>query len=340
MHIAGNTHVSIFPENTLKELKLDAVFCGEAEETITDWFNSGATRQGIIRGKRVDVNKLPFPARHLLPNELIYLNSRIAGRYNNAISMASSRGCVNRCLFCAVQNRGFVRFRNMDHFKAELEHILASYPLCQGIVLLDENFTQSEAHATNIASILGEYGLPWECNSRSDTLTLDLMRLFVACNCQEVRLGIESGCQHLLDSMHKGINLTQVREIVVLAKEVGLPVKLYIMHGFPGENMRTTLETINFLIDLRPYIHRIGLYRFTPLPGSPIYSDPRIYHLDWSNYTIYDNNNHWFGTLEDFHQIEESYRLLKQFVDGLNSASHNPEIDSNIRLILQVGAAT
>ncbi|MBM3239425.1 B12-binding domain-containing radical SAM protein [Candidatus Poribacteria bacterium] len=315
IHIAGNTHASIFPKEVLNELKLNVVFCGEAEIAIRDWFNNGLKQYGIIQGGRVNINEIPFPARHLLPPEQIYLNYRIGGKYNNVISMFSSRGCIHKCSFCAVQCRGSVRFRTPQNFKSELQQILNNYHLCEGLVLLDSNFTISKQHAINISKTIKEFNLPWECNSRPDTLTGEIIHELVNSNCQEIKLGIETGSQRLLEMMHKDINLLRTKQIIKLAFDLGLPVKLYIMHGFPGENMSTTKETIAYLSELRPYIYRIGLYRFAPMPGSEVYTNPEIRKLDWSQYTIYENNNHWFGKIEDFEEIEESFQLLREFVD-------------------------
>lgn len=39
-HIAGNTQATIFPNQVLKQMKLDAVFTGEGEETVANWIQN------------------------------------------------------------------------------------------------------------------------------------------------------------------------------------------------------------------------------------------------------------------------------------------------------------
>lgn len=73
---AGNTHASIFPEKVLEELKVDVVFVGESEVTMSKWIESGMKEKGIIRGKRNKNLNFPFPARHLLPDNKIYMSNR------------------------------------------------------------------------------------------------------------------------------------------------------------------------------------------------------------------------------------------------------------------------
>ena len=158
-HIAGNTQATIFPEQLLKQMNLDVVFTGEGEKTVTDWIKNDCQERGIIKGERVNIEHLPFPARHLIPDEKIYMNNRVGGKSKNSISMISSRGCVFGCKFCAIQNRGKVKFRDLQDFEEEVKYILERYPKCDGITLLDETFTLNTKHAVGIANIFKKYGL-------------------------------------------------------------------------------------------------------------------------------------------------------------------------------------
>lgn len=314
IHIAGNTHASIFPEKTLEELKLDAIFCGEGEDAIKSWYLSGCQGRGIINGERVDINNIIFPARHLLPDRLIYLDHRVGGEYDNIISLISSRGCTFRCGFCAVQNRGKVSFSRVERFGEEVQKILTDYPLCQGFVLMDETFTINESHSIAISEIIGKTGLPWECNSRIDTLNKEIIQSLVQNKCEEVKIGIETGSQIMADNMNKNIDIKKGIDTIKTASSLGLKIKLYIMHGFPGENMKTTQETIRLLSYLRPYVDRVAIYRFSPLPGSPIFSSPKLRIGDWDNYTIYQNDIRWWGDQGDFEELERSYKKLIEVV--------------------------
>lgn len=213
--------------------------------------------------------------------------------------MISSRGCVFGCKFCAIQNRGKVKFRNLQDFEEEVKYLLKRYPKCDGITLLDETFTLNTKHAVGIANIFKKYGLEWECNSRVDTVNDEIIQALKDSNCQEIRLGIESG----------------------------IPVKLYIMHGYPGENIESSLETIKYLNELREYIHRISLYRFVPLPGSPVFAEGKLNQLDWTDYTIYDNNNHWWGTQADFNNMNIGYRMLEKCVKSINNKEYRKEFE-------------
>lgn len=46
------------------------------------------------------------------------------------------------------------------------------------------------------------------------------------------------------------------------------------------------------------------------MPGSPIYSSPELRMCNWDNYTIYQNNIHWWGNQRDFEELQQSYEKL------------------------------
>ena len=242
------------------------------------------------------------------------MSNRIGGKSKYSISMISSRGCVFKCEFCAIQNRGKVAFRTLENFYNELLQIKKDFPLCDGITLLDETFTLNSKHAIGVANIFKDLNVPFECNSRIDTLNENIINALAEAPCKEIRIGLETGSQHLLDKMQKGIDLKKAKNVFRKLKDSGIPVKIYLMHGFPGENMNTTFETINYLQEISDCIQRISLYRLTPLPGSPIYKKNVTWGRNWEDYTIYDNNIHWWGSKEDYLEMTQSYKILEKVI--------------------------
>lgn len=318
LHIAGNTQATVFSEQVMKELNLDAVFSGAGEETMAKWIREGCKERGIIVGRSLNNIDISFPARHLIPDKYIYMTNRVGGKSKKSISMISSRGCIFGCKFCAIQNRGRVTFRSLDNFEREVDYILTRYPKCDGITLLDETFTLETSHAVGVSEIFRKYNLKWECNSRIDTLNKIIINALKENYCAEVRIGIETGSQKLLNSMKKGFEIEKTYDTFKALKKAGLQVKIYLMHGYPGENMSTTNETIHFLNKMRKYIDRISLYRFAPLPGSPIYKDTFLKKQHWSEYSIYNDNVQWWGTKKEKEILDMSYKRLKEFVDEIN----------------------
>ena len=102
-------------------------------------------------------------------------------------------------------------------------------------------------------------------------------------------------------------------------------MKLFIIHGYPGENFETTQETIALLRRLAPMVERVSVFRFVPLPGTYVYKNPQEFGLhgtdqdpnwdgDWSAYHIHHNNRQWWGTERDFDEVNRSYLELMRCV--------------------------
>jgi radical SAM superfamily enzyme YgiQ (UPF0313 family) len=140
--------------------------------------------------------------------------------------------------------------------------------------------------------------------------------------CIELKFGIESGSEQILQAMGKNITCNQIRRTVALASSVGIRVKAFLVHGFPGETLETTRETISLLKEVGHMIDRVSLFRFVPLPGSYVFRNAKAYGLtiperieDWEKFHIYHNDYHWWGNVDDFREVENSYKELAEFVE-------------------------
>jgi radical SAM superfamily enzyme YgiQ (UPF0313 family) len=121
---------------------------------------------------------------------------------------------------------------------------------------------------------------------------------------------MESGSEHLLKTMRKSTKQKQIKDAIYATIDEGIEAKVFIIHGFPGENSETTDDTIKLLRELGSAISCVSLFRFVPLPGTQVYDQANSYsvrgtHLqpdwdgDWSKFHIHHNERHWWGTNED-----------------------------------------
>lgn len=144
--------------------------------------------------------------------------------------------------------------------------------------------------------------------------------------CIEVKYGMESGSESLLRAMRKNTKREQIKRAIHTTVDVGIEAKVFVIHGFPGETMATTEETIELLDELGSAISRVSLFRFVPLPGTQVYDQADKYQLrgthqqpdwdgDWSKFHIHHNDHHWWGSDADWAQTEQSYRRLRDFIE-------------------------
>jgi anaerobic magnesium-protoporphyrin IX monomethyl ester cyclase len=97
--------------------------------------------------------------------------------------------------------------------------------------------------------------------------------------------GVESGSQHVLDLMKKGITLKQTEDAVRVAKDVRVEVLTSFILGFPSETRKEIDKTINFSIKLNEDYSQFSI--LTSFPGTPIYHELKNKNLiDTENWDI------------------------------------------------------
>jgi anaerobic magnesium-protoporphyrin IX monomethyl ester cyclase len=301
--VMGGPHVSFDAENTLRAYpEIDLVVIGESEETLkelipvlhdkTEWWNIRGLAflekgELVKTGERPflqDLDTLPLPARHLLP----------ASRYQALgfpVSIITSRGCPNRCIFC--QGRRMVgmkvRYRSARRVADEIENILSfGYPR---INIADDFFTSNKKRVKLFCDEITKRGLSfsWSAFARVDSCSTEVLETMKNAGCDTVSFGIESGNPEMLKRIQKGITLDQARKAVAMCKETGMGVFLSFMAGLPGET-RETLE------DSRAFAKELGVpmgyHYLAPFPGTTLWEKLDAYDLEilTGNWDRYDAN--------------------------------------------------
>lgn len=333
--IAGGIHTTIFPEEVINDLKVDIACVGEGEKTITEIIDVYPERKfnninGIVywdshSGKMVktperelieDLDTIPFPARHLLPLDEIVMEDRLSNTNLPIVHILCSRGCPYSCNFCANQEHS-IRYRTGANVRKELEFLIEKYGI-KGFCITDDNFIVNREKIIDICNEIAPLKLKWSTLSRVNTVDKDLLIMLRNSGCIEIKYGIESGSPRMLGLMNKKISIEEIIRAISITHEVGIKVKAFILHGYPGENMESTKETIELLEKLKSKINRISLFRFVPLPGSPVYNNAKDYRLvipqNYEDIYIYNNERKWWGTKDEQEELEQAYQLLVNYV--------------------------
>jgi len=339
--MVGGVHPNLYPEQTMRDIKPDVVGIGECESTILEILEYAETKDfsnidGVCYWKEgiptrtnprkigSNIDWLPLPARHLLPLEDIIMNNRLSKTDLKMAHVMFTRGCPFPCRFCAVaQSR--IQYRSGNSARKELVSLIENYGI-EGFAIVDDNFIVSKKKVYDVASCIEDLNLKWSALSRVDTVDKDLLTAMHKSGCIEIKFGMESGSPEILKAMRKNTTQDQIFRTAKIADEVGIKVKFFIVHGYPGENMQTTEETIRLLEKVSPYVDRVSLFRFTPLPGTYVYNNPLEFNLrgtdkdpdwdgDWGKYHIYHNDYHWWGTEKDFEIMNLAHSKLETFID-------------------------
>jgi anaerobic magnesium-protoporphyrin IX monomethyl ester cyclase len=299
--LAGGPHVTFWDDHALEECpELDMVIRREGEATIVEVVQKIAANQsckdvlGItyrgLDGKIVrnadrpyieDLDSLPFPARHLWPMEKFT-------QYEDVLYLAMTRGCVYWCEFCCtvrMHGRAY-RMRSAQNVVDELESLYKTYNKTK-FTFCDDAFTVDPARVRELCSEIKKRGLKieWNCGTRVDMLTRDLLETMKDAGCISVWFGVESGTEEMLKAMKKGITPELTAKTLGMVREVGLKPVPNVILGFPGETKKSAWDTIKFIEKVAPDM--MGFYNVaTPFPGTPLYDQVKA--NGWLRITDFD----------------------------------------------------
>jgi len=217
-----------------------------------------------------NLDELPFPALHLWPIDQLR-------KYGEVIfPLTTTRGCVFWCNFCtAVRMFGRkYRMRSTKNVADELEHLNKKFG-ADHFTFYDDAFTVNQARTEELCQeiINRKLKIRWNCETRVDMVTKELLAKMKQAGCTDVWFGVESGSQRVINEMDKGIMIEQTEKAFKWAKEVGLMTVANVILGIPTETRETAWETVKFIEKLNP--NDVGYYIATPYPGTPMYEQVR-----------------------------------------------------------------
>jgi radical SAM superfamily enzyme YgiQ (UPF0313 family) len=298
--VMGGPHVTFWDYEALQECpELDVVVRREGENTLLELVQRVEADEGFQdvlgityrkKGKTVrnpdrpyieNLDELPFPARHLWPMERLR-------EYEDILYLAASRGCVYWCEFCStvrMHGRKY-RMRSTKNVVDELEFLHKTYGVNK-FTFCDDAFTVDQARTQELCREIMKRGLKitWNCGTRVDMLTKELLFKMKEAGCISMWFGVESGSQQVLDAMKKGISPELTTQVFGWVMEVGLKPVPNVILGFPGETMKSAWETIKFVEKISP--DDVGFYNVaTPFPGTPMYDS--VKENGWLRVTDFD----------------------------------------------------
>jgi radical SAM superfamily enzyme YgiQ (UPF0313 family) len=328
--IIGGPHVTFWDENALKESPhVDVIVRKEGENTLLELvqrLEAGKSYHDVVgttcrkdgeivknpdRPYIENLDELPFPAHHLFRLEHLKKYGKVV------FPVSTSRGCTFWCNFCsAVRMFGRrYRMRSPKSVVDELEFLMNKYGAEQ-FTFYDDAFTVDQSRAHEICEEIQrrKMKIKWDCETRVDMVTKELLQEMKKAGCIAVWFGVEAGSQRVIDAMAKGLTLERIKTTFRWAKESGLMTIASVILGFPEETPETAWETVKFVEELSP--DDVGFYIATPYPGTPMYD--YVKKMGWlkiDDFNKYDTATPIFETpmisMKELREIRE--RALQKF---------------------------
>ncbi|MFH1339226.1 MAG: radical SAM protein [Candidatus Omnitrophota bacterium] len=260
-----------------------------------------------------DLDKLPLPARHLLPNNRYRIHPPF-GLYPPVTLMETSRGCAYNCIFCTLPQQ--VRERSIDNVTQEIKEVVGRYKVKE-IHFVDPNFTYNQGRIMQLCTRLIKERLKfrWTCKTRVDLVSKDLLKAMSGAGCYMISYGIESGSQRVLNTLNKGISVGQIENCFILSREAKIRTLAYILLGSPGENNYTVRETIRLVGKIKPDFVLYG--ELLPDPNSILVKqtigERRLSYDELAEYYLFNSKNNINESITDLPR-----ERVKRWISGAN----------------------
>ncbi len=212
-----------------------------------------------------DLDKLPFPARHLLNNKL-YLSP---DTQKPITLINTARGCPFACTYCAVPivSGQRLKLRSPENIAAEIQECVKKYGI-RDFFFRADTFTWDKKWVIRICQLIVEKGLKirWGANSRVDSICEERLSWMKKAGCYVIAFGAESMHQETLDKVKKKQKAGDIVKACEMAKKHGLKVYVLMMIGFAWETPKMIEENIDFACNLPADFAEFAIPY--PLPGT------------------------------------------------------------------------
>lgn len=286
--IVGGTHATFSAEELLSHPSIDVVVLHEGEQTFPDIVNhlqndgNLSSIRGIVfqhegapvatepREPIKNLDTLPFPARHLLPDHRIY----------NRKHILSSRGCVFRCIYCAssAMNHYQWRPRSPENVLKEMEMMASTY--ASTFYFADDNFPVNRERTLTLCKKIVErkVSVNWACLSRIEFMDdAHLLEAMAHAGCREIFIGAESGSDPVLKKLKRMYTADDIKRVVQLCNNTGISTTVSFIVGNPFETEKDVRKTFEVASELDT--PNVAFHIFTPYIGTQAYTTPESFGL-------------------------------------------------------------
>ncbi len=213
-----------------------------------------------------------------LPRHEMFLPLKYAFPFVRRLPFATlltDYGCPFTCRFCLYPTLGYKR-RELENVFAELRYI---YSLgIRELFIKDQSFGSDRSRAVAICEGMRKIGkFSWSCFLRTDIAEESLLTTMKESGCHTVMFGVESANPQILKTCKPGVNMTNIKQAFKLCRRLGINTVGIFIFGFPGEDIKSCLETINLAVGLKCDFASFNL--FVPKMETPMRKDLMAGHL-------------------------------------------------------------
>lgn len=271
--IVGGPHCTYHAQE-LRTWGADTVFVGSlADEEFRNWVN--AQTEGIINC-HTNINSIDFPKRNLMNYERYFFQGKVVFEAKRRMSMFSSVGCPNACVFCSVQTKKVCR-KHPSLVLGEMNYLRDTCG-AKSIHVFDDNFNVDKAALVSLIKFmeLDNFNMEWSFRGQVKC-DLSLIPRMKALGLKRIHVGIESFNDNVLRWMRKNHRLHDIIDFCKTMEKNDIEVLGYFIVGTPYDNLEYFKETCAVL-KIKPYVNVLF-----PEPDTPYCSQAGLDNF-WKKY--------------------------------------------------------
>jgi len=214
-----------------------------------------------------DLDKLPFPARHLIDSKSYKIHPFEYSHHRNA-TLLTSRGCLYNCVNCTDVNKKY-RVRSPENVIIEMKQLKRNG--IKDLTIYDPCFTLDMERAEKICELMLKEKLKftWACETRADRINEKLLKKMKKAGCVRIFYGIETASPKIMKFLKKNLDLNQVRKAIDLTKSAKIKTSAGFMIGYPFETKYDFKKMIEFSKSLNIDVAWFNI--LTPFPGTELW---------------------------------------------------------------------
>lgn len=242
------------------------------------YFSDGEWRSSGMRSKEV-MKALPAPDFDALP----LWNYGSFKTHDVALTFETSRECYwNRCTFCVdlpLPHEGY-RVKPVNQVVDEMQTLTEKYG-AKYLFFSDPAMSPARLKKISQEMIRRRFKVSFWCFGRMEkNFDTETFALAKAAGCDSMSFGLETANQRMMDLMDKGTTVADVSRIIRVCAEAGIEVTLQMMLRFPTETFEEGLDTIQFLVEHKHWIHEVTFNLYYLTPGNHIFNDPSRFAIE------------------------------------------------------------
>jgi anaerobic magnesium-protoporphyrin IX monomethyl ester cyclase len=287
--VFGGIHPThLYQQMLLSYAFIDYIFIGEGEITFVEFVQAlegevifeNVAGIAYRKNKHIHKNVARLPIRNL--DELPFPDYSDFNLYKYEILfpyferkpilfVVSSRGCVNRCVFCSTSAFWEEwRKRSPENIICEINHLVDKYNV-KTIKFADDIFTVDKKRTIEICDRMIEekYDIYWSALTRVDYFDEEIAMKMRDAGCRFLSFGTESASDEILKKINKRQTSEDIYRAFDICRNIKLTTELALIVGNPGENDQSIEDNIKLIRYVKPEIFAVSM--MTLLPDTPLY---------------------------------------------------------------------